>query len=66
MPGIGKQRDRIGQQAVKGLDRDEADVEDDPDQEGPAIIRRGMGVAMPVAMPVLMFGAGAGRGGVQV
>jgi hypothetical protein len=66
MPGIGDQGDRVRQQAVKGLDRDEADVEDDPDQEGPAIIRRGMGVDMPVAMPVLMLGDGAGRGGVQV
>jgi len=61
MPGVGKQGDRVGQQAVKGLDRDEADVERDPDQEGAAVIGRRM--LMSVAMIVRMAGAVGDRGG---
>jgi hypothetical protein len=67
MPGIGDQGDRVRQQAVNGLDRDEADVEHDPDEEGAAVIRRGMGVTMAVVMPVLMLAGGeTGRGDGQV
>ena len=61
MSGVGKQGDRVGQQAVKGLDRDEADVERDPDQEGAAIIGRPM--LMSVVMIVPMAGAVGDWGG---
>ena len=48
--GVGQQGDRIGHQPVKGLDRDEAQIEDDADQEGAAEILRGMIVMMPVGV----------------
>ena len=47
MPGVGDQGDRIGQEAVKGLDRDECDVEQRSDQEGtPEVCGRVMGMAV--------------------
>src|SRR3546814_1900302 len=50
VPGIGEQRDRIGDEAIARLDRDEAEVERDADRER-AIEARG-GVAVAVRMIV--------------
>src|SRR3546814_18713010 len=50
VPGIGEQRDRIGDEARARLDRDEAEVERDADREL-AIEARG-GVAVAVRMIV--------------
>ena len=38
MPGVGEQRDRVGDEAVARLNPDEAEVEDDADDEGAAEI----------------------------
>ena len=51
MPGVGQQRDRSAGDAVARLDRDEREVERDPDRECPA--EAGGGVAVPVTMAVL-------------
>jgi hypothetical protein len=61
MPGIGEQGDGVGQQPVKCLDRDEADVEYGADEKGAAKIRRSMGVPMLVLMLVSMVVGGTGQ-----
>src|SRR5690606_30026514 len=67
MPGIGQERGGIGENAVRRLDRDKAEVERDPDGEGAAdVFRRvsvrvaGVGVGMRVPGRVRMAGIGLG------
>ena len=57
VPRVGEQGDRVGDQAVGRLDRDEPDVERDADGEGRAEIRRRVGVivsAMIVAVVMIV------------
>ena len=54
MASIGKQSERVGDHAIDGLDGHEADVERDPDPEGPAEIRGRVGMA-PAKPMVLVF-----------
>jgi hypothetical protein len=55
VPGIGDQREGMGEHAIDHLDADEGRVQDDADEEGPAEVRRRMGMAvaaMVVRVPV--------------
>jgi hypothetical protein len=51
VPGIGEQRDRVGDDAEHRLDGDEAEVEDDADGKGAAEVGRGMAMVVMMEQP---------------
>ncbi len=51
MPGVGEQRDRVGEDAEHRLGGDEAEVEGDADDEGAPEIGRPVAVVVMVAEP---------------